>query len=619
MKVGLLYLSNQIKKFNCRRVILICITALPPLFSSCFGSTTGGSNAETQASLPAPVEEDSGVTISSPTGAYVIVTGQDAVPAGATVIASVSEGSSAILNVLSSLMPAAIAQSCESTLPTCPEISSDGECQFTADAEGNFTFQLPAALGDEITLSYIDSSSCQEIEFVEAVEIDDSTPTVDYLVQDTTVDYAGRYAVLVGTDFSLSDGLISKLSVLNLDVHDDIQTTELDSTFFPTSVDFFTGIDGSSGTKYLVLNGDLMSAVGEFNQKEDLLDGSLDYRTVLDSSGAIPTIDARFLSARLTDQITSPSCSPIPSAADQFMRLFLSTGSNILYHEFGASLSDADPQYLPTNDGLPGIIFRSVEFSIYNPTVGPLEVESVPFFLIDDSDTLNVVLLLSDSSTGSTGGTMEYYYYFTFTQEEFNQSFCNGYLSKSIDDGFLIASSDSFGPNDFDFAPGHGLSSNNVQVDFLAAFNKIEQESLLIDTEDFNNYVSISFDPSSSTFTTTHSSAEDGQSSMSSVTTIVNTLTEDIIGMQTVTDTDRYVNLFFVGQNFGGSGFLDIFGETGTIVPPIMPSVLYPIDVILDTNTSQVILFDIGLSSSYTDDSAAYDDIVTFIKFYGLE
>lgn len=601
-----------------RNIILICITAILPLFSGCLSSTTGGGNAETQASLPTPVEEeDSGVTISSPSGAYVIVTGRDAVPDSATVIASVSGGSSTILNILSSIIPTAAAQSCQSTLPTCPEISSDGECQFTADAEGSFTFQFPAELGDEITLSYIDSSSCQEIAFVEEIAVDNDTPFVDYLVEDVTFDLAERYAILIGTDHSLLNSSLtetSNISVFDWDTRV-AQTAELSQTFFPTSVDSFSGTDAA---KYLVLSSDSESVVGQFNLSTDLMDGTIDYYTILDSTSSTPILNLRYLSAAIFDQASNASCDSIPSGADPFMRLFFTTGEHVLYHEFGTDLSDARTGSVVTYDGSAAIIPHSLSFSIYDPSVGPLTVVNTNFFYMDSSSgILHTVLLLEDSSN------VEYYYYFTFDptiESNFNGDLCSGYLSKSIDAGFLIASSDTSDLSDFDFHLGEGLSSTGIQTSFLAAFNKADQKFVLIDTTDFNNYVEISFDSSRSEFTTIITSVEDGLLNESSpLITPVDTLTDTILEMHPLVDTNGYANLFFVGQNFGGAGFLDIFGEAGTILPSIMPSVINPIDMIFDTDMSQVIIFDTGLSSTYADGLDTFDDVFTFIKFYGLD
>lgn len=146
----------------------LCLALL--LLGSC---STGGS-ALPQASIPAPSAQCDGggdcITVSSPNtqGLVTVTASAGAVPDSAVVIIGV-EGTSPQLAFLFSLfdplIPLAHAQPlCESELPECSEDAFDGQCQVTAGTDGSFRVRIPAELGEQINISYIDPNTCAEVE-----------------------------------------------------------------------------------------------------------------------------------------------------------------------------------------------------------------------------------------------------------------------------------------------------------------------------------------------------------------------------------------------------------------------------------------------------------------------
>lgn len=125
-----------------------------------------------QASIPLPSNDP--VTISSPSGSgFVIVTGgSEAVPNGATILASVSASSSSTVTseinkmaqFLSLWISTSYASTCSSELPECPEINADHQCQNVANSDGSFLFSVPASVTDVVRVNYLNLSTCQEVE-----------------------------------------------------------------------------------------------------------------------------------------------------------------------------------------------------------------------------------------------------------------------------------------------------------------------------------------------------------------------------------------------------------------------------------------------------------------------
>lgn len=599
----------QAHYFDTKRLAtLICGIVLTFSFVGCLGTT--GSGAETQASLPAPVEEDSGVTISSPDGAYVVVTGRDAVPDNATVIANVSDGDSAILNVLSALMPAANAQSCQITIPTCPEISSDGECQFTADEEGNFTFQLPAELGDEITLSYLDSTSCQEVEFVEDIEVDSSTPVVDYIVQDAVLDPAGNYALMIGRQIALTDTGSSNVSLSVLDLNTrEIATADFDQVSDPDSIDLISAANEST---YVIISGALNIMAASVDDPAALVDGSADFLNFVYSNGEFVPLTGNFLSAATFSQTDDGSCTTFAGNSGNFTRLFFTDGPAIYFHEFGSDLTDATTDSLTTYEGETAIALRSWRVHVTG-TNATYEIADIPFFAFGEDGNVHLAAWLDD------GSDTEQLLYFKIDRETaFNSSICASYLDVNYDDGIVVQLSTDVLARDFDITLLSGQNDDGQLTEYLSVFSANDQEIKMVSPDTELGTIVYSFDPENSLLNITESDFSSGQPSTTMTSMTLDTLTEQIVEISYVYDANGEPQLFFLGEYFGGSAFINPDGGDSTIALDVMPSTLYPTDILYDSGNGQFVIFDIGLSSSYAEENAS-ENIFTFVKFYSLD
>lgn len=173
----------MIKKIFQFITVVIFISGLLSLQACSTGSTSGASPV---ASIPLP--EEGTITVSNPdSSGFSLVTGSaDTVPDSAIVIVQISATSAFNFNVPSTLKnlvnPAYAAESsCSSDLPTCPDLSADDECQFTANEDGSFAFQVPADAGTEITIGYIDAeNSCAETFYEDTFVIDESLTAFDF-------------------------------------------------------------------------------------------------------------------------------------------------------------------------------------------------------------------------------------------------------------------------------------------------------------------------------------------------------------------------------------------------------------------------------------------------------
>lgn len=156
-------------------------------------STSGTSSASPVASIPLP--EEGTITVSNPdssTGLSVVTGSANAAPSNAIIIVQISATSALNFNLPETFTnlvnPAYAAEtSCSSDLPTCPEVSSDNECQFTANEDGSFIFQVPAESSTEITLGYLDADdSCAETFYEEEFTIDADVLSLNMDVSYTT-------------------------------------------------------------------------------------------------------------------------------------------------------------------------------------------------------------------------------------------------------------------------------------------------------------------------------------------------------------------------------------------------------------------------------------------------
>lgn len=127
-------------------------------------------SAVPQISIPAPANECSShsnncitVATDSANSLVTVTAGAGAVPDSSTVLLRI-ESNSVSKTFLEWLIPSATAQSCSSDLPVCQADGSTDSCQTTANSDGSFSVSLTGNAGDDLTISYLDSNTCNEEE-----------------------------------------------------------------------------------------------------------------------------------------------------------------------------------------------------------------------------------------------------------------------------------------------------------------------------------------------------------------------------------------------------------------------------------------------------------------------
>lgn len=163
------------------RLLLLVLPLFQILFLNCAGTT--GSSALPQATIETADNSD-GISISSPSSeGIVIISGIENTVQNAeisTVIVQVSTSTSASLLpnnfLLQNIIPSAYAQSeCSinstplSSIPECPELNSSGYCQYTPNSDGSFTLSVEADENSSFSISYINTTSCEETTLSEEV------------------------------------------------------------------------------------------------------------------------------------------------------------------------------------------------------------------------------------------------------------------------------------------------------------------------------------------------------------------------------------------------------------------------------------------------------------------
>lgn len=572
------------------------------------GGITGGSGAETQASLP--ISEDAGFTISSPNaqGLVTVIGANDAVPAGATIIADVNAATSfnlAPLKKLANLLiPSASASDCASALEglsECPDVNDEGKCYSVANAAGASSFQIPAGVGDRVTITYLDPDSCVETEVFEGAEIDDDTPQLSMFAIDSSFDRENGVLYAIGlrlTDEDDSQVLNYVFNTVNASTREVTESVfEPDDSLigFPSEVQYFGTQEGDG---YVVLDGSDGIAIAKVPDTATGTVAATEY-VILSS-----TSNLDFLSSHDFVAAASGSACTLSAINDAYTRVFYTDGPDIYFQEFMGDLeSTEDTLETRDDDGeLVSIEPIRVTLSVHDPDSEITHsVASVAHFM-QAGDAFNLVLKIgTEEST---------FYFFRIPISDVSTSLCAGILSLSIDDDaqFLEHFPDSEDTSYFSTDLAH---DNGDTRSYLGIFNPELQMIKLLDRDSPTccDSTQMAYDEASSTMSVMQVSAvgEEDEGDSFVFPDFSGAIKRAVPVANGATGTDE---LFFLADSFGGSKFFfdPLAQDTSAFATGNPFLTLLPLEVFYNPGTSELVTVDLGLS-----DSAG---VSSFVRFF---
>lgn len=651
--MGLLYvILNKGLKMHSQRTVYTISFLLLLILTSCggagsiLGGTTGsGSGAETQASLPDTVD------ISSPDEqGLVTVTGTKAVTASTTVIITV-QNSSTSLNfsldpVLDFIVPSAHAQSsCEtvtSSIPNCPSLSSNNKCKATADENGSFQIKVPATTSQTISVNYLDSTSCEEVSVLESFRINNNSPTLNMLAETMALDTDYGLLYIGGWPEESTD---SPLVVYDIDTKSEVTANNISFDLI-TDIEIITQFDSY---KTLLLSG--VSGLSSFSRTTDEDDLSaiegVSFKTlvgtIVDDSGLLATAgdlsnitfyqliahdhlqDYRSFDFQTTYNYdaatdTYPNCysglsvSESDTSETTYTRAFFTSDSQLFFHEYVDTIENTDITY-----------FDSTQKTI---------TLSSPIIYLTKNGTLSSDVLI-EILYFSTAGNENYYHMIIKTiSNETDSGYAYYYVKLPIDSTYLCSNLEidltnaiQFHPTDDEFSITTYESNNSDESAtehtlFVLDVNSTNSQMWGFNMSSSNEYMTITVDNTNKTYNyidydevgnVKKSGTIDIGVTASGKSRISDKLSHIKSIRNPVTNDDE---LFFLSYNYGGSQFITDENNSESSYFELDSAIraFYPIDLVYDPTTNQMIILDIGLSD-YEEDFG----LKSYLRFIELD
>ena len=168
------------------KILLIIFICGLTLLIACSGS--GSNSLSPQVTIPLPSNDDDGITISAPNseGMVAITGSKNLVDENIVIIAQVLDATEAASSSESEVQNLGYARfalveaqtTCGEEIPICPDISSNGICQYEPNSDGSFSFTVEADVTDYINLSYQNTETCESGEIAE-VQITEEETVLD--------------------------------------------------------------------------------------------------------------------------------------------------------------------------------------------------------------------------------------------------------------------------------------------------------------------------------------------------------------------------------------------------------------------------------------------------------
>lgn len=596
------------------------------------GGTTN--SAETQASLPiSETENSAGVSFSSPNSlGLVTVTGNDAVPSGATVVVDVNTATSFLRDgfrrVANFVIPSANAATCESALPTCPDVDVDEKCQYTADTEGDFSLQIPADLGDSISVSYLDSTSCQEVDVVDESTVDSDTPVLGLIA--TGADFDNVNSILYVLGYDVQDDFTMTTTITSISSLDNslLSATPTDSEIATSSPEHLAIFSDDGENKYLAVDFDDGTAVGLLT---DPATGSLDDISWIFIENNSSTLPLSFLTAaRFSTASDSVPCTAIPDqTADTFTRLFFTDGQSLFYVEFAGLISNADSAYFRDGSSTAATTFEAIQIPLlFQDGVSDPRSPNDVNYLNFKSD-----LTYLSANFGESSSVQDYYF---FRLPRLTQSdVCSGTGITLNDVDSLSLGSHTFSDLDitlpqFDtISEQESIATGGETSNFFTAFFPDDQTIYYVETDaqgDCCYRREMAYDSATQIL----SANTYGAISESLDEATENTLTTLGAGqikraISVVPEASGQNGMFFVGDLYEGSAFFD--GRENSLNAGLEPEdplyALFPRAGFYDISNNQIIVLDLQVGSDSIEfiesgTASSGTNISTFVRFYQL-
>lgn len=593
----------------------ICVLGI--FLSNCTGTSN---QALPQASLPIPSNDGSGgVEITAPNAAgFVVITAQaDTVPANATIVVSVGSSTSFLINwakyryaqVCDLLIPSAQAASCTLDIPECPTLSSDGECQDTANDDGSFSLQVEADADDSITVSYINPTSCEEIIIIEDQEPNDNTIDLGINAVKFTVDHSLGIAYVFGSDTDDNNTIatvdIANRTLLGAQIISAGGTPKNLQTFFDHNF-----------SNYFVIETSSFISVGPVPT-----DGSIDESTlveILDPSGNALS-NADYLTAISIDRSSSAATCPgtslfseadLASGTGLYTRLYFTStalsSQQIYFFDFVGSPDNVDPSFASTGSGGMSQV-RLSQVEILFPDMSDYSITSIRH-LGGNGDTDSIIFMLV-GVLDNTSGSTSYYVVKTDTVDAYD--FCNGSISfpaekrlglGSLSDDLIVEEMlHVFDAEDGDYS------------NFLTILDRDHQEIISVDIDDLILDGTLSFQPDAGTYSFEGSDGTTDEGSYGA--------TGDVELFMTIPRENNQAEIFTTSSDFSGSDFIVPEIDAESVLEPESSQLytLFPAQVWHDSTNNQLIVLDRGLLGD--SETFAFDSEIglhSFLKFFEL-
>lgn len=565
--------------------------------SSCGTGTTGGSGAETQASLP--ISEEAGFTISSPDAqGLVTIAGSEAVPAGATIIADVNAATGlnlAPLRFLADIMiPSAAASDCSSALEglsECPDVNGDEKCYFTADTEGSASFQVPADVGDSITISYLDPTTCVETEVFEDAEVDNDTPSLGMFALDAAFDEDNGIVYAIGIRSS-EDATVPFTYVYSAV---DAATREVAAEEELSPSNSLVGIpenifhySSQNGRGFFFIDGSDSIVIADVTDSTSGLPSFDQFVGIDGSESADPDGDLDYLGAQDFDAASEPACrTDLPEGTESYTRVFYTDDTSLFVQEFADAIDAVTPFV--------------VSFSVTSSDASAMDVVDVSYFHAGASDEEFVDVVLGIQTVDADTSL---YYYFRVNRSTLVSTLCGGFFQFNLDDAVSLDTFPDDGNVHYELFEAE---TNGTLTDYLAIFNPSLQEFKLINRDDTSqccDHLSYDIESATMTFTAADSAGTSDESTLS----LQGSIKAFIPVENTQTGSSE---LFLLSDAFGGSDFYLDPIDASVFEPEEPMLALYPLDMFYNASANEIIAVDLGLLDS--------GEAASVVRFYPLD
>ncbi len=584
-------MNNKFKKTLTYLILLLVLTS----FTACLSNS-----ASPTASLPLP-PLDEPITVSAPdSNGYVTVTGgTSAVPNSSVVIIEVGS-STASLNLMDycdKFMNTAYAQTCSSDLPQCPTLSSDNKCQYTSSSDGSFTLQVPATTSNQITVSYLDLTTCEETE-VGSLSIDDNIISLSMDAAAMVYDTATQKTYIIGNNSS---------GEFILQTYDSSDNSVVEAVIAESgTAQAIHQFDDSAGNSYLVMKSSAGTYVGPSETLTAL--SASNFVQVFDSTEAVIS-DLEFLSA---DSVA------FDSTIDSCVLL----GTGIVEDEYFTRLhfgSDTAFYVIEFQDGLGEVASTNITES------GDLLLREVYLFPSglaeeDELDETNISLEFAEVNAegellivmGFPSTEVETSYNYYALRQATGYNFCDSFITLDFSD---TAQYVNLGATMGDVSLKANTVSGSQKV---VTFIKRSTQSLQIvnfsktggEIACFTNGAIDLINSTTSTVNNECDSAYDAGGN-----DLPNIFSGSFsVGVTDVALSHLFVNqigeteLLLVGLDNGGYNFMAPTGSTSSLMDTDdYMSAILPVELAYDTVNNKVVIIDSGNGDDYLSNLILYD------------